>query len=77
MFIHERQAANAKKMHAAYKGGGDQGLGPSQMAEAAIKQRGSIASQAATAGSQEAQDAQVVQWPVNAPAAPSGPEGVC
>ena len=53
--------ANAKKMHDAQTGGSGTGLGPSQMDQAQIKQRGAIASQAATAGSEEAQIAQAQQ----------------
>jgi hypothetical protein len=59
--LNKRQAAreaNAKKMHAAQTGGGDQSLGPSEMDQSAIKQRGAIASQAAAQGAQQAQAAQ-------------------
>jgi hypothetical protein len=76
--LNKRQAAreaNAKKMRAAQTGGGDIGLGPSQIDQDAIKQRGAIASQAATAGSQEAQAAQAQHPSSEPPPAPAGTEG--
>jgi hypothetical protein len=55
--------ANAKKMKAAQTGAvaADVGLGPSQMDEASIKQRGAIASRATTQGAAQAQAAQAQQ----------------
>ena len=64
--------ANAKKLHDAQTGRRGTGLGPSQMDQAQIKQRGAIASQAATAGSQEAQIAQAQQTSPEPPQAPEG-----
>jgi hypothetical protein len=48
------EEASAKKMHAAQNGGGDIGLGPSDMDQEQIKQRGAMQQQAATAGAQSA-----------------------
>ena len=75
--LNKRQAAreaNAKNMRVAQTGGGDIGLGPSQIDQHAIKQRGDIASQAATGGSQEAQAAQARQPSLEPPPVPAGPE---
>jgi hypothetical protein len=76
--LNKRQAArevNAGKMHAAQTSGGDEGLGPSGMDTAAIKQRDTSQQQAAAQGAHQAQQAQSQSAPVNAPAAPSGPVG--
>jgi hypothetical protein len=54
--------ANAKKMHAAQTDGSS--LGPSQMDQDAIKQRGAIAQQAASQGEEQAAQAQAAQSPV-------------
>jgi hypothetical protein len=66
--------ASAGKMQAAQTGGSE-GLGPSDIDTAAIKQRGAIQKQADTQGAAEAQQAQSTQAPINAPAAPTGPQG--
>lgn len=72
---HYPEEASAEKMHAAQTGGGDQGLGPSEMDEAAIKQRSALAREASTQAAAQAAQAQAGQSPVNAPAAPGGPAG--
>jgi hypothetical protein len=64
-----------QKMHAAQTSGGDIWLGPSQMGQAQIKQRGTIASKATTAGGQEAQAAQAQKPSSEPPPARAGPEG--
>ena len=70
----KRGEASAKKMHAAQTGGGE-GLGPSDMDEAAIKQRGAIQQQTDTQAAQKAAQAQGAQVPMAPPAAPTGPQG--
>ena len=74
--LNKREAAEASagKMKAAQTGG-DVGLGPSQMDTAQVKQRGAMNQQADTAAAQAAAQAQGAQQPVNAPPAPSGPQG--
>lgn len=67
--------ASAGKMHAAQTGGGDQSLGPSDIDTAAIKQRAGVQEEANTQAAAQAQQAQGAQAPVNAPPAPSGPQG--
>jgi hypothetical protein len=67
--------ANASKMHAAQTGGGDMSLGPSAMDQAAVKQGQAMNQQADTQAAQQAMKAQGAQAPVNAPAAPAGPQG--
>ena len=69
------EEASAKKMHAAQTGGGDIGLGSSDMDQDQIKQRGAMQQQAATAAAQSAAQAQGAQQPVNVPPAPAGPQG--
>lgn len=66
--------ANASKMKSAQTGGGE-GLGPSQMDTAQVKQRGAMNQQADTAAAKAAAMAQGAQQPVNAPPAPAGPQG--
>jgi hypothetical protein len=79
--LNKREAneeASAKKMHAAQTGAPEaaaQSLAPSQMDQAAIKQRSALQQQAATEGAQAAAQAQGAQTPVNAPPAPVGPQG--
>jgi hypothetical protein len=70
-----QEEANARKMRAAQTGGGEQSLGPSQMDQAQVKQRGAMSQQAALQAAQQAQQAQGAQQPVTAPAAPAGPAG--
>lgn len=67
--------ASAGKMRAAQTGGGNQGLGPSDMDTAAVKQRGAIDQQSDTQAAQQAVQAQGAQAPVNAPPAPASPQG--
>ena len=74
----EAEEANASKMRAAQTGAPEaaaQGLGPSEMDQAQVKQRGAIYQQSDTQAAQQAAQAQGAQQPVNAPAAPSGPAG--
>ena len=71
----DRQEANAAKMKAAQTGGGDIGMGPSDMDQAQVKQRGSMQKQADVQDAQQAAQAQGSQAPLVAPAAPSGPAG--
>jgi hypothetical protein len=70
------QELSEKTMHAAQTGGADMGLGPSGMDTVSAKQQGTLQQQAATQGAVQAQQAQAAQTPVNAPAAPVGPQGV-
>lgn len=69
--LQANREASANKMKAALTGG----LGPSDMDQAQIKQRGAIDEQADTQAAAQAQQAQGAQTPVNAPPAPSGPAG--
>ena len=66
------QEANAAKMHAAQTGG-DTGLGPSEMDQAAVKQSGALQQQADVSGAQQAQQAQTQQSPPAPPPAPPPP----
>lgn len=70
-----RGEQNAAKMRAAQTGGGDQSLGPSDIDQAAVKQGQAMNKQADTQAAQQAAQAQAAQVPVNAPPAPSGPQG--
>lgn len=72
--LQAKREASAGKMHAAQTGGGE-GLGPSEMDEAAIKQRGAIQQDTDTQAAQKAAQAQAQQAPISAPAAPTGPAG--
>lgn len=67
--------ASASKMKAAQTGGGDQGLGPSAMDQAAVKQGQAVNKQADAMAAAKAAQAQQAQAPINAPAAPAGPAG--
>lgn len=73
--LNKREEASAKKMHAAQTGGSTQGLGPSEMDQAAIKQRGAIEQQSGAAGAVKAAQAQGEEGPIEAPSAPTGPQG--
>jgi hypothetical protein len=73
-----RGEASAAKMHAAQTGAPDaaaQGLGPSDIDQAAVKQGQAASRQADQQAAQKAAQAQAAQAPVNAPPAPSGPQG--
>jgi hypothetical protein len=68
---------NAQKMRSAQTGGPEaaaQSLGPSDMKQAQIKQRGAIDQQADTQAAAQAQKAQGAQAPIAPPPAPSGPQ---
>lgn len=67
--------ANAHKMRAAQTGGGDQGLGPSDIDQAQVKQRGASQQTTDTQGDIQAAKAQGAQAPTNPPPAPAGPQG--
>ena len=69
------QEASHAKMKAAQTGG-SLGLGPTQMEQTAAQQTGAIQQQAATAGQQQATQAQAGQVPNAPPPAPEGPAGV-
>jgi hypothetical protein len=73
--LNKLEEANASKMRAAQTGGGDMSMGPTEMEQTAVKQRGAVQKQADTQDDVEAQQAQAAQAPVNAPAAPAGPAG--
>jgi hypothetical protein len=76
--LQAKREANASKMHAAQTGAPEaaaQGLGPSAMDQAQIKQRGAMNQQADTESDVKAAQAQAQQTPINAPPAPAGPQG--
>ena len=65
---------NAAKMRAAQTGGSGE-LGQTEMDQTAITQRGALDQQSDTQAAQQAVQAQGAQAPVNAPPAPTGPQG--
>jgi hypothetical protein len=73
-YLHE---AGFRKMHAAITGGGSEtDLGPSEFQQKQAQQTAVLEQQATTVGAQQAAQAQSQQTSVNAPPAPTGPQGV-
>jgi hypothetical protein len=70
----QQEEANARKMHLAQTGGSEV-LGPTQMDQAQVKQRGALGQQAGLMQAQAAAKAQAAQQPVDPTAGPSGAQG--